>query len=179
MTPACQSCQTTREERMSSAERFVATSFVFVELCLLGRQRRKKSRPPRLPRVPVRQVDRRETVFMWRAARNSVSVGTSALHAPLEVSTDFEPFLNFGFLALPQETRVGRAPHSLRCVPLARALHVTCRGLLRLRGAYRPYHRPWATRRFIYGSDMDNGECMGESKYGRCPCSTTGASCSC
>jgi len=45
---------------------------------------------------------------------------------PLEVSTDFEPFLNFGSLAVPQETRVGRAPHSLRCVPLARALHVTC-----------------------------------------------------
>ena len=87
----------------------------------------------------------------------------------------FEPLLNFGFLAMSQETRAGRAPHSQCCVPLARALHVTCRGLLRLRGAYRPYHRPWATRRFIYGSDMDNGECMGESKYGRCPCSSSRA----
>ena len=40
---------------------------------------------------------------------------------------------------MSQETRAGRAPHSQCCAPLARTLHVTCRGLLRLRGAQRPY----------------------------------------
>ena len=45
----------------------------------------------------------------------------------------FEPFLNFGrererfgYLAMPEATRAGRAPHSRCCVPLAWALHVTC-----------------------------------------------------
>ena len=51
----------------------------------------------------------------------------------------FEPLLNIGYLAASQATRAGRAPHSQCCAPLARTLHVTCRGLLRLRGAQRPY----------------------------------------
>ena len=53
----------------------------------------------------------------------------------------FEPLLNIGYLAASQATRAGRAPHSQCCAPLARTLHVTCRGLLRLRGAQRPYVR--------------------------------------
>ena len=47
--------------------------------------------------------------------------------------------MNIGYLAASQATRAGRAPHSQCCAPLARTLHVTCRGLLRLRGAQRPY----------------------------------------